>query len=171
MRTPVRRVTPSDGTTFWAAAPDGAGWGYLLEKWSAAGARLRVIERRVPWFGRGASGPRDTPPPEIEEIAEDSTGLLYVRTMVVNSLWESVRSYANNVARRAEVERAIDIRIEVIDTRSGDVLASLGPIRPSQFFGTMPHGLFYRSRDGWRLESSDGGETLARIVQYTLRGR
>jgi hypothetical protein len=168
-RSPVRRLARSAGTTFWAAAPDGAGWGYVLEKWSADGALLQVLERPVSWFARAPGAIQDSrPQPEIEALSEDSTGLLYVSTMTVNANWEKVREFASDPKRRDEVERAIDIRVEIIDPRAGAVLASLGPLRPSEAARTLPQGVFAQSHQGWRREETAMGIPVVRIVEYSL---
>jgi hypothetical protein len=167
----LRRIAYGGGATFWAAVPDEAGWGYVLELWRTDGTRLRTIKRDTPWFPVGASakgGPGALPSPEIEGVFDDGNGLLFVQTMVINKTWNDVARFANDPARKADVEKAIEIRVEVIDTKAGVVLASLGPLVPSRAMAAVPRVLFPRSRQGFRRDETADGYPIARIVEYRL---
>jgi hypothetical protein len=169
-----RRIAYSGGTTFWAAPPDGAGLGYVLDLWRTDGTRLRTIRRDVPWMptGQQATSAGQLPPPEMEVLHEDGTGLIYVQMMIVNKNFLALTpEQRRNEALDGPVGKAIDIYMEVIDANAGVVLASTGPIPPSEAARIMPRGFLAGTRIGYQREEDQDGFPRNRFVEMELVGR
>jgi hypothetical protein len=170
-RASSRRLSYSGGNTFWAAPPDGAGLGYILELWRTDGTLVRTIRRDVPWMPKGeaALSGGELPPPEMEIMHEDGTGLVFVAMMVPNkSLLALSPAERRNQTPGGPADKAIDIYLEVIDANAGVVLASSGPIHPSEAVKQLPRGFLPGSRQGYRREEDSDGFPIMRIVEYQL---
>ncbi|HYV97894.1 MAG TPA: hypothetical protein VE967_10600 [Gemmatimonadaceae bacterium] len=168
----ARRIASGGAGTFWAAAPDGSGWGYELELWNTNGTRLRTLRRSASWFPRSlpASTPGAIPPPEIEVLHHDGTGLLYVVLMVPNKEFRIPVGLSPSDAEKA-MSAMIDIHVEVIDANAGVVLASLGPVHPLEARPFVPEGMIQGTRLGYRQSEGPDGLSAVRIVEYKLTGR
>ena len=168
------KISYSGGTTFWAGPENGIGLGYVLDLWRTNGTHVRTIRRDVPWMPRGigATTTGRLPPPEMEVMHEDGTGLVFVAMMVPNSTFLTLSaSDRQNPDPNGPVNNAIDIYLEVIDANAGVVLASAGPIHPSEAIKQIPTGFFAGSRQGYRREEDSNGFGLMRIVEYQLIAR
>jgi hypothetical protein len=166
-----RRLSYSGGNTFWAAAPDGAGLGYMIELWRTDGTLVRTIRRDVPWMPRSspAMSGGQLPPPEMEVVHEDGTGLIFVVVMIPNKTFLDLSpADRRNQAPDGPANKAIDIHIEVVDANAGVVLASTGPIHPAEAMKQLPSGFFRGTRQGYRREEDANGFPVMRIVEYQL---
>jgi hypothetical protein len=175
-----RLISYSGGTTFWAGPPLGVGRGYELELWDIGGdARRRVIRREAPWFPAGSDrdppirgdGVPPTPVAQVTGLHADGTGLLFVIVYVPNPRWSPpARGPRTPQQYREDYDTMHDVYIEVIDVDASVVLASVGPMRPSQARATYPVGYFPRSRDGLRYGESAEGHSLVQIGSVRLEG-
>jgi hypothetical protein len=170
----ARPLVYSGGTTFWAGPPNGPGFGYVLELWRTDGTRVRTIRRDVPWMPN-ASDVREggrMPPPEMELIHEDGSGIIIVGMMVPNKTFLTLSpADMRSEALDGPMNAAIDIYIEAIDANAGVMLASIGPIRPSEAIRVMPIGFFPATRQGYRREEDANGLPLMRMVEFQLVAR
>lgn len=119
---------------------------YRLELWSPDGRVLRTITRDVGWFPswfrpmsreelcpRGEGEPR----PLLSKIHQDENGLLWVATAVADRNWrEAVTGVADCHVRIEDWQSYLDTMIEVLEPRSGEVLAALRwPYPIAEFLG------------------------------------
>ena len=119
-----RTIAYAGGTEFWAAPATGDPRGYVLERWSTDGKLLQTIKRDVPWFRASGGGPRgreDPRPPQVSALHLDDAGLLIAMAVTPNEKWRYV---ADAAERRRVEDEFYDLRIDVIDTRSGTLLSS-----------------------------------------------
>lgn len=159
----LRQIAPSSAMNFWAAPFDGKGGGYTLELWRTDGTHLRTINRDVPWFVTDPGG--KVPPPEMEIVHDDGTGIAFVSLMAPNvAKWKA----AGEQPDRATMNAMIDIYFEAIDGASGTVFASWGPFHPDEAMKSLPAGFFPRTRTGYRREQNADGFTVMRIVDLKL---
>lgn len=116
----------SDGT-FWTAAKNE----YLLERWDIDGRRLARIERRPAWF-QPMIGDVDVlegePYAQVIDVDSDESGRLWVSAVVPEDDWEKATTVSTDrtgrTRRRIEdYSKAYDAVIEVLDPRSGEMLA------------------------------------------------
>lgn len=169
-----RRISYAGGNTFWTLPPDGAGWGYELQLWRTDGTLLRTLRRDVPWFPTGAQamqGVGNRPPPELEVVHDDGTGLLFIVAVVANDSYKPLPEIRDFAEQQAAMESMIDIYAEVIDTNAGVVLASNGPMRHTAALAMLPRGLFPRTRQGYQPEETADGLAVMRIVDLQLVGK
>lgn len=167
----ARLVTTADTGSFWAGPPKAAGRGYELQLWRLDGTLLRTLRREVPWYpaggDRAAAVPTATTPPpyEIESIVALPDDLLAVALLLPRAKgWDS-RIRPDSLER----DQLWDIRLEVLDTRSGTVLASIGPLVYSQAVLQLPNSFFDGTRLGFRFIEREDGEMVTRIVELQLR--
>jgi hypothetical protein len=115
-----RALAAASGGGFWAARTTE----YEVEKWTVAGERRLSIARSVVWFG-AHDGMDWTPPlPWIEEIWEDSDGLLWVAIRVAAPDWKRAAVMRGDLlVNIADHDAFFDTILEVIDPRRGEVLA------------------------------------------------
>ena len=119
-----------------AAAADGNIWAgrkqrYRIDKWSPVGDHIMRIERDAPWFRPwGASRGvyyEVRPEPEVVGIRDWGGGLLMVVVRVADADWRPMRPARivqdHEVITSAQKEDIFDTVIEVLDSRSGTVLA------------------------------------------------
>ncbi len=170
----ARRIAYSTGDRFWAGPPAATGRGYVLEQWHVNGTLLRTLQRSVPWYPEGADRARpgrepSVPPHEIESLWDLGDDLLMVILLAPNAQeWSRSSGRAPDAATR---DRMIDIWVEVLDTRSGNVLAQRGPLKYSEAQRTLPTGIFHGSASGFRLELNADDERIARIVSLKLKNK
>jgi hypothetical protein len=171
-----RALSYAGGATFWVGPPSFVGRGYELEQWSVSGERLRVIRREVSWFPRGADiappargegGPRERPA-AIGGIHADSSGLIYVVVAVPNPRWTQPSGRRTGAQMRQDREESQHAYIEVIDSRSGVVLASEGPMRPSRARAEFASGFFPRSRMSYLFGESPEGFPRVSLREFRL---
>lgn len=166
-----RLISQAQGGTFWAAPSAPSGRGYELEQWSETGQLLRTIRREASWFPADAPAERgreDRPPARIAALHQDSTGLLFVQTIVPNRQW--VPASGTPAQRRAFRLASFDVYVDVIDVRASVVLASEGPIPAARFVSDFPRVLFKGTRTGFRRVETAEGESTVRIAAYELIG-
>ena len=120
-----------------AAALDGNIWAarlnrYRIDKWNPNGVRLARIERDAPWFRPWVDWPGRAPIevrplPELVGVRDWGDDLLMVVVRVADADWRPMRpsriERGHEVISGAQMEELYDTVIEVLDTRSGTVLA------------------------------------------------
>lgn len=148
----LARATP--GPEVWAAHRTR----YRIERWRWDGTLLDEFVRDVRWFpeheGReGAWDPRRPPLPQILDVREDEARRLWVLIRVPSDAWEDslVRDPDRPLYRIADVNRAFDTIIEVIDPSSSRLLAS-SRVDPAlfTFVGEDLIASGHNTRDGTR---------------------
>jgi hypothetical protein len=116
----------AEGTTVWTI---GRG-DYLMELWDTTGNRLAALQRDVDWFepyvrGRDPSPTGPPPLPAVGLFTADSLENLWIAVRVPSDNWREVMlSDPNWEYDWGTVQRMRDWILEVIDTRTGDLLAS-----------------------------------------------
>jgi hypothetical protein len=160
-----RLVAYAGGDRFWAGPPQSAGRGYELQQWRVDGTLLRTVRRQASWYPSGidlapaASTAGDAPRAEIEALSDLGDDLLFVVARVTSARgWGAYqRSPRDTVLRN----RAFDIYWEVIDVRSGHVLAAEGPVAIGEAQHVLPTGWFHGTSRGYRpVDLPDGEEGL-----------
>ncbi len=166
---PDRPITYAGGSTFWAGPLHGAE-AYVLEEWGTDGELKRVIHRDTSWWLR-----RESPEasPAGRQLHITNNGLLYV--MVRRPTREYTRELARAQRRGERIatnrrDALTEVVVEVIDTRSGELLASQVYSAP-RFREIAPHGLFRGSLRGFRHEVGDDGLPFVDIVTLELEPR
>ena len=127
-RTALRRciAVAADGN-IWAAR----GNRYRIDKWSPDGDHIARIERAAPWFPPWEGWPgvdyEVRPFPVIVGVRDWGDDLLMVVVRVADDDWRPVRPARtvkeHKVTSAAQEEDLYDTVIELLDTRSGSVLA------------------------------------------------
>ena len=131
-----RHIAYRGGDTFWAGPVEGEG--YVLEEWGVDGELRRTLRRDVSWGGWSADS--RSAPDRLAQLQIDDGGLLYVLVSRAGEKYfkalEKYRRRArseshrpeNMAAARAELEALrkehMEFVAEMIDTRSGELLAS-----------------------------------------------
>ena len=163
---PDRPIAYAGGGTFWAG-PRQASDAYLLEEWGIDGQLQRVLRRDASWWQRRASAEAS---PTVRQLHITKNGLLYV--MVRRPTREYARELARAQSRGERVapdrrDALTEVVAEVIDTRSGELLASQVYSAP-RFREIIPHGFFRGSLRGFRHEVGDDGLPFVDIVSLEL---
>ena len=166
---PDRPIAYVGGATFWAGPRQGAD-AYTLEEWGIDGELKRVLRRDASWWQRRESGEAS---PVVRQMHITNNGLLYVMVR------RPTREYARELARAQRRGERIapnrrdaltEVVAEVIDTRSGELLASQVYSAP-RFREIAPHGLFRGSFRGFRHEVGNDGLPFVDIVNLELAPR
>lgn len=163
----LRMITYAGGDTFWAGPPLEGGDAYVLEEWGTDGTLRRTLRREAPWF-RWAGYGEISPGVSLLHVTHD--GLLYV--MVRRPTAEYEREFERAQRRGERVPREArdgltEGLFEVIDTRSGELLASdLHPAGAARQFA--PRALFQGSLLGYRYKEGDDGLPFVEIVRVEL---
>ncbi len=176
----LRRISHAGGNTFWAGPGEEGADAYVLEEWDSDGTLLRTLHRDVSWYRwRGQSEIS----PQVGMLHVARSGLLYV--VVFRPTEQYVKEYERaqrGWERVAEVdprelqeqeermEAAMEVVVEVIDTRSGELLAS-DPYMWPEARDIIPQGLFRGSLRGYRYRESEGGLPFVEIVSVELVAR
>jgi hypothetical protein len=171
----TEQLSYSAGNSFWVAPSQRMGQGYTLELWRTTGTRALTIRRDAPWLpndGRGQASGEQRVPAEMEILHEDGTGLVFVAWVVPNATFFTL-SAADRASQdpNGPANRAIDIYMEVIDANAGVVLASIGPIHPSEAMKELPIGFVRGSRLGYRRDEDANGLPLMRMLDVQLVAR
>lgn len=159
-----------------AVSPRGNIWStrrnsYVLEEWTAAGEKIRQLERSAAWFHpyelREPLRPNSPPQPHIERIHVDSSGLLWVFAAVPALDWRE-----NIVARKptpgilpgfepTSLSGIYDTIIEVIDPVTRRVLVTQrfdgfmwGMLSDSMMFSDAQDQAGFPTLQVWRVEVS-----------------
>ena len=170
-----RLVAYSGGTTFWAGPPRAAGRGYELELWSTDGRLLRTIRRVAAWFPKGADrqppraseGTATREPTQLSLVASDTTGLLLVAVFRTNESWKPV-PVSDREAYIANRNASGEIRIEVIDTRSGTLLVSSEPMTRAQLEEQFMSGIIRGTSLGYKRGFTADDMRMVRMVEWKL---
>lgn len=127
LETMVRLASAGPGRV-WA----GVSHRYALELWDAfEGRKLRELRREVDWFPPGSPDERWTadtpPPPSLGFFAEDGRGWLWVPVSVADPRWRDAVEVAEDRVHLNVTDpvRYRDMVLEILDTESGEALASL----------------------------------------------
>ena len=151
-----RPIAYAGGDTFWAGPGEEGADAYVLEEWGTDGVLRRRLHRDVGWYRW--SGNRETSP-SVQQLHIGPGGLLYVL------VWRQSREYRREYerARRRGERVARDLRdrltesvLEVIDTRSGELLAS-EVHTVAQARRVLPRTLFRGSFLVYRYEEGPDG--------------
>lgn len=161
-----RAVALGPAASFWVGSTPSASGGYQLELWRSDGTRVLTLRRTATWFARDEHVPNGAPLPQVRLVGVDSSGLLYVETVVPNAHW---RRDFSTLPPRAELDMA-DAYVDVLDSRAGVLLASTGRVSGATAYSDYPHGFFPRSDEGY-VNVSGGPIRAVRIVKYQLVGR
>jgi hypothetical protein len=171
-----RALGYAGGTRFWAGPPTNDGRGYVLELWSTDGQLLRTMKRPVPWFPEGlkpppqrreGQPPTGPPPPNLDMLHIDASGLLVVLIGVPNEKWRWIADPRERDAREHEMWDGI---IEVIDTESATVLVS-ERMEVTRAMREIPRGFFPGKNTGYRMAETAEGLPVVKIVDYRLVAR
>lgn len=84
----------------------------------------------------------------------DDSGLLYVYGLGPTRHWRSPGSLGR-APTAEEMDRMAQSYVEVIDTKSGRLLASERNLTRTQFLARFPHGFFRGSKEGSRYKQGD----------------
>ena len=169
----MREITYAGGDTFWAGPGERGAEAYVLEEWGTDGELLRTLRRKVPWWQwRGERRISTT----VRRLHITRDGLLYV--LVRRPTDEYVRQYARTEERGEVPDRSaaesmaglVDFVLEVIDSRSGRLLASEVYPQP-QVGDIVPSGLFRGSLMGYRHRVGDDGLAFVEFVTVELVSR
>jgi len=149
----ARAIAPArDSNAFWSAWHNR----HAIEKWSFDGRRLLSVELKVPWFEpwtRPPDGPVRAvkPPPFINALWEDDSGLVWLLTRVPKVDWKpTAKRRQGDEEDLTTIDDALavfDTIIEVIDPQSSRMVASARLSGPFGYFlrGGIVVGM--RSRD------------------------
>ena len=174
----VRPISHAGGDSFWAGPEQGvANVPYVLEQWGLDGTLRRTLRRDAAWYrwdGAIEHAPR------VTQVHVDRSGLLYA--VVWRPTEEYVREQERRVRRRGPVDldalqrehermdEMTELVLEVIDTRSGTLLASDGYVA-SEARDLLPLGMFRGSLRGYRYKEDEAGLPYVEIVELTLVAR
>ena len=173
---PNRSVAYAGGTTFWAGPADGDPNGYVLEERTLDGELRRAIRRRAPWYEAGGS--HETAPRTTVHL--DDGGLLYVRIDIVSEeAHEAIMDYMEERAATGVDDEELaevvfeetEIVVEIIDTRSGRLLASDHRQTAAALRAGIPLGLFHASMLGYSPVLGDEGLRFVEIVEVSLAAK
>jgi hypothetical protein len=146
-----RPSTFSAPNELWIAPAKGTGAGFILERRRLDGTLVQLIKRDVPWLP--LDGYPDEPmAPDFKFLHVDDQGLLWIAVAVKDPRWSKTRGASSDAEQG-------DLRLEVIDPESAQVLASVRfdsvsetalptiyPIRPGSplVYGTYTDSLGFR---------------------------
>lgn len=163
----LRPLAYAGGDTFWAAPPIEGGDAYVLEEWGVDGELRRTLRREAPWYRWAGHGEIS---PSVSRLHVTNDGLLYV---LVRRPTEEYRREFERASRRGEFvarearDGLTEVLFEVIDARSGELLASdLHPATEARQF--VPRALFRGSLTGYRYREGEDGLPFVEIVRVEL---
>ena len=178
-----RNITYAGGDTFWAGPPVPGPDAYVLEEWGIDGELRRTLRRSASWWREGEEG---RTPAGVVRLHIAGDGLLYVLA------WRPTDEYDREIERlerglerfegghmwtpeaMSEQSRLVDALtenvVEVMDTRSGELLASEVFIR-SRAQEIVPRAFFRGSLRGYRYLVGDDGLPFVEIVTLELVAR
>lgn len=174
----ARPISHAGGDTFWAGPGQEGADAYVLEEWGIDGTLRRTLRRDVSWYRR--DGPSQ-PAPRVTQLHIARDGLLYVvvwrptdEYMEAYERAQRGRSGSVDLRELREAQERMDemteLILEVIDTRSGQLLAS-DTHRTSEMRDILPLGLFRGSLQGYRYRESEGGLPFVEVVTLDLVAR
>ena len=165
-----RPVSYAGGDTFWVGPGQEGAEAYLLEEWGVDGELRRTIRRDARWWRW--RGETDTSA-RVRQVHIARNGLLYV--LVWRPTDEYLREYERArtrgehlLADRPEAPAELaEYLVEVIDTRSGELLASEVYSEP-QRHEVVPRSLFRGSLVGYLHKVGDDALPFVEIVTAEL---
>ena len=162
-----RPISYAGGDTFWAGPPIEGSDAYVLEEWGTDGRLRRTIRRDAPWFRWHGYGEIS---PGVSQLHVTRDGLLYVLvrrpTDEYRTAFERARGRGEMVPRDAR-DGLTEVLFEVIDTRSGKLLASdLHAATEARDF--TPRRLFSGSPVGYLYGESEAGLPFVEMVRMEL---
>lgn len=177
-----RNITYAGGDTFWAGPP-GPSDAYVLEEWGTDGELRQTLRRSVSWWREREEG---RAPTGVVRLHVASNGLLYVL------VWRPTDEYDREIERlerglervggeRMWTPEAMSERsrlgdaltenvVEVIDTRTGELLAS-EVFTQSRAREIVPRAFFRGSLRGYRYLVGEDGLPFVEIVTLELVAR
>jgi len=165
----VRTLAYGGGETFWAGPAGGDPRGYLLEEWGIDGTLRRALLREAAWFDAGDEERRVA----VQHLHIDDGGLLYVVVIrATDGLAEAVERARREGRRLSREERSAlaEAVIEMIDTRTGELLASeVYPVSSART--SIPTQLFRGVKRGAVYKEGPGGLPFVDIVSVELEAR
>ena len=172
-----RPISQASGDTFWAGPGQLGSDAYIVEEWGIDGTLRRAFRRDVSWYQWDGA---DEDAPRVTQIHITRDGLLYA------VVWRPTDEYVKERARAERTGGAVDfgelqaeqermdefteLVLEVIDTRSGQLLAS-DTYRTSDLREILPWSLFRGSLQGYRYKENEGGLPFVEIVTLDLVAR
>ena len=169
---PLDRIIAYDGgETFWAGPRQGDTEGYVVEEWGLDGILLRSIHRPAPWFGWRAEDESYTTALQLHPVRDE--GLLYI--ILQRPTPEGRRAMVAARRERRPIPREqryglTEVVVEMIDVRSGELLASeTHPTAEAMRF--IPPALFRGGRLGYLHGEADNGLPFVEIVAVELEAR
>ena len=165
----VRTLGYGGGDTFWVGPALGDPRGYLIEEWGIDGTLRRAFRRDVSWFD-----PRDEDRRvAVESLHIDDSGLLYVVVARATEEYAEVMKRARSQGRRVSREERSELTeavVEMIDTRTGELLAS--EVYPYSIArASIPPQLFRDVKQGAVYKEGPDGLPFVDIVSVELEAR
>ena len=165
-----RSLAYGGGDTFWAGPAAGDPRGYLVEEWGIDGTLRRSLLRDASWFDPLDDELRV----EVGHIHIDESGLLYIvvarGTEELAEAMENARRLGQRISRE-ERSALTELVVEMIDSRTGELLAS-EVHRLSKARTFIPNRLFRGRKQGAvYLEGGDGLLPFVDIVSVELEAR
>ena len=166
-----RFIAYHGGHTFWSGPRLGEDEGYAVEEWGLDGELRRSVRRSVPWFGwRG----KDEPSAGILQLHPvPEEGLLYLvlqrptregRRAIMRSIRE------NRPIPREERYGLVEAVVEMIDIRSGELLASEVHLT-EQAMRFIPQALFPGTKRGYIYREGRNHLPYVEIVAVELEAK
>jgi len=151
-------ITPGNPDGFWTASI----WTYELFRHESPDSVGRRLIRRVDWFPAGGKYVEGMPfsipsPPVLKHLWDDGEGRIWVYSLVPDEAWEPRIPLTPSYEW---ARRNFDTVIEVIDHRSGKVLASH---RYDDMLGTV-----CGSPLAYAVVESEDGDTRVQVFRPTL---
>ena len=165
-----RPISHAGGDSFWAAPPIEGPQEYVLEEWGLDGELRRAFRRDVSWYEwRGEQEISSA----VSRLHATQDGLLYV--VAPRPTEDFIKAYERPQHMEgpyeddedSEIMELMEIVIEVIDTRSGELLAS-DVFRVPELMETAAMELFRGSLRGYRYAVGDDGLPFVEIVDLEL---
>lgn len=116
----IRAVAIEDSAHFWTGPIENGR--YELVRWNASGAKTIVLRREDAWIEEArASAPSSSMPTfSVTGLSVGATGVLYVSVVTTPPI---------DRASGISIEEVAEVRLEVLDRRTGQLLAVFGPVR------------------------------------------
>lgn len=160
-----RSIAPARGGGYWVAPATQ----YTIERWTDQLKRERVLQRSVDWFpplpadAVLRSPESDRPPTMLRNVWEEPGGLLMLNIGVAAADWQptAATTEERSAVSDRELSKYIDTIIEVVDSRSGTVLASH---RTRGIFGQVRNGPYL-----WSLGAAGSTAVDVFRMEYVQR--
>jgi hypothetical protein len=163
----VRRLGTAVGGCFWAARVNE----YRIELWDTTGTRLATVRRDAEWFPAWSGldlreGYDLRPRPRIAAVTQDDDDRLWVFLRVASEQWRPEPTPRTEREFRLptleELARRWDTVVEVLDIRSGEVIASA---RRPEVMSIVPG-----TRKVWAVQQDEVGVVSIPVWRAELTG-